>query len=358
MENNQFPDSENFDIPEGMILEVPLDELDDNKAYERPAYTLDEVIAALKTIKDTAKTVSAAILYGLSGITHTDIPRIKAAWRALPAEQRSGIMQYMNTASETDFEMDYRAFGLFALTDPEPSVRIAAIELLWEETSPEYINQLMHLAQFDEEHRVRAEAIKALGSIVYLGELDELPQETTLPIQDLLFNLHTNLDEDLSIRRRALESLSNCSHNAVPDLIQEAYHSSEAEMRISAIFAMGRTCDDEAWEELVLRELDSDNDEMRYEAARAAGELSLKAAIPALSRLVLEPDRDLQEIAIWALGEIGGNEAVRILSHIAEIADEHNDEELAQSVEDALGIASLSFGEFFAFNLDDEWNED
>ncbi|RMG87776.1 MAG: HEAT repeat domain-containing protein [Chloroflexi bacterium] len=358
MGNNQFPDSESLDIPEGMILEVPLDELDDDKAYERPAYTLDEAIAALEGIKGTAKTISAAILYGLSGISRSDIPRIEAAWRALDAEQRNGIIQYMNTASEADFEMDYRAFGLFALTDPEPSVRIAAIELLWEETSPEYIDHLMHLAQFDEEHSVRAEAIKALGSIIYQGELDEIPQETTRPIQELVFNLHTNLDEDLLVRRRALESLANCSHDAVPDLIREAYHSSEAEMRISAIFAMGRTCDDEAWEEPILRELDSNDDEMRYEAARAAGELGLNAAIPALGRLVLEPDRDLQEIAIWALGEIGGNEAVRILSHIAEIADEHNDEELAQSVEDALGIASLSFGEFFAFNLDDEWDDD
>ncbi len=87
--------------------------------------------------------------------------------------------------------------------------------------------------------------------------------------------------------------------------------------------------------------LQSDDPEMRYEAARAAGELMIEDAIKHLRKLVLDDDREVKEVAIWSLGEIGGSEATRILQRLANDAENSDDEELIEAIEDALGSATM-----------------
>jgi HEAT repeat protein len=111
-------------------------------------------------------------------------------------------------------------------------------------------------------------------------------------------------------------------------------------MRVSALFAMGRSYD-ERWHEAVLRSLDDDDAEIRFEAARAAGELEIRAAVPALVRLASGGDREVTEVAVWSLGEIGGLEAKRALSALARRAAQNDDHDLTEMIEDALVSADL-----------------
>ncbi len=111
-----------------------------------------------------------------------------------------------------------------------------------------------------------------------------------------------------------------------------AYYDDEEKMRVSAIFAMGRSADP-LWCEMVIAELDNPNPEMRYEAARACGELEASAALSALIYLIeADPDPEVQGMAIWALGRIGGKEARRVLEACCEIENEA----LRQAAEEAL----------------------
>ncbi len=89
-------------------------------------------------------------------------------------------------------------------------------------------------------------------------------------------------------------------------------------MRVSALFAMGRSCD-EQWASRIMDELSS-GVRMRFEAARAAGELELRPAVTRLIELAYEDDREIQEMAIWALGEIGGKRANHALDQLAALA--------------------------------------
>ncbi len=98
----------------------------------------------------------------------------------------------------------------------------------------------------------------------------------------------------------------------VQDIIAAAYESSDESMRVSAVFAMGRSMD-ATWVEPVLAELSNRNPAMRCEAARACGELEIKEAISPLIRFVSDPDPEVQAAAIEALGQIGGQRARRVL---------------------------------------------
>jgi HEAT repeat protein len=114
-------------------------------------------------------------------------------------------------------------------------------------------------------------------------------------------------------------------------MIRTAYASPDELMRISAVFAMGRSADDQ-WIETVISELEAQSPAMRYEAARAAGELEARNAISPLAHLLDDPDREVQEMAIWALGQIGGDRARALLSKLAK----SDDAVLAEAADDAL----------------------
>lgn len=320
---------------------------DDIQERERPG-----VDDALNALHDSAEgKLSASIFYGLSDLTPDDLERVKPVWDKLDPEYRLKLVQQMTELSEVNYDLDYHNIGHYALNDPDPEVRAAAVDLLWDDESVSMMTRLIEMAQWDEAIPVRAAAASALGQFILLGELGEMDERETVRAQDAVVSLLTDEDEDIDVRRRALEAIANCGHEIVEGAIEDAYYSADERMKASAIFAMGRTCD-ERWEEIVLREIDSSNPVFRYEAARASGELELREAVPALARLSHESDREIQEVAIWSLGEIGGIQALKVLTRLAEEAENADDEDLLDLIDDAISSASLA-GSDLDFDLDD-----
>lgn len=300
---------------------------------------------ALDALKTSDKSGSdSTIFYGLSGLQPADVQHLRPVWETLPASYRRKLMRTLVDVSETNFELDYGTFARFGLTDSDPGVREAAIDVLWEDNSLDLMQRLIVIARSDDSREVRAAATSALGRFILAGELGELPQTEATKAQDAVIGILNNLAEDVDVRRRALEAIANCGHEIVEGAIDDAYNGDDRRMQISAVFAMGRTCDDR-WSEQVIRELDSEDAEMRYEAARAAGELELEEAIPHLSRLAFDKDVEIKDVAIWSLGEIGGKEAVRVLNLLAKDVRASGDDELGNAIEEALGNATLGGSE-------------
>lgn len=331
----------------------PIYDYDENepvvdKLRDKP--TLEDTMRVMQTVE--GEVFPATVYYGLSGLDAAGIDRLDNVWTALPAESRRKLLLQLAEASELNFELDYRELGHFALNDEDPGVREAAIELLWEDESPELLSRLIELAQWDDSAEVRATAVSTLGHFILLGEYEEISETAAARAQDAAISLWTNTDEDIRVRRRALEAISNSSHEIVAEAIQEAYESGDHLLQVSSIFAMGRSFDKQ-WNEIVIRELGSDDSEIRYEAARAAGELIIKEAVVGLGRLAVEDEREIKEEAIWSLGEIGGKEALRILSALAEDAEEADDDDLLEAIEDSISNASMA-GEFLDVDEDDD----
>lgn len=333
-------------------------EFDDSvRSPEKPS--LESTLELLEAQDPGA--VSASIYYGLSDLSQAEIDRVQSVWQMLTSDYRLKVMQELTEASESNYELEYSAMGFLGLNDDDAAVREAAIELLWYDESVEMMTRLLNMAEWDESNAVRAAAVSALGRFLLLGEYDEISEAQNSQIQDMVANLLMDEQEEVEVRRRALEAIANSSHEIVTDAIEEAYHGDDRFMRVSAVFAMGRTCD-ERWRDTILRELNSSDPELRYEAARAAGEIGLSEAVPLLGKLAVEPDRETQEAAIWSLGEIGGSEAMHILSTLAERSQESDDDELIEAIDDAISSASLVGGELdfdlYDFDADDEGDDE
>lgn len=331
---------------------------DEVEIRQREKPSLDAVLKALAS-KD-GNLLSADIYYGLSGLSSEEIDRIRPIWRGLDDERRRKLMRQVADLSEADFELDYGALGLFALDDPDAEVRQAAIDTLWIDNSVAFMSRLIDMAKTDQSDTVRAAAMSELGRFILMGEYEELPEREAQRAQQVAITAWNNKSEDFQVRRRALEALANSSHEMVPGAILEAYNNPDILMKVSAVFAMGRTCNT-SWAGLVMTELGSSEPEIQFEAARAAGELGLPQAVRYLDVLASRRDTEIREVAVWSLGEIGGDKAIRVLTRLADQAEEREDDEFLELVEDALANAEM-FGSL-DFELDeldhlDDFNDD
>lgn len=270
-------------------------------------------------------------LYHLSGLSAPDLEAFKHAWSLLPVERRRRMAQGLVEIVEVSFEVDFQRIFRHLLEDEDPQVRANAVEGLFEDESPWLLRALLSILIKDPSSLVRAQAAIALGRFTLLAEMEELEPDLGQELRLALRETIHNPQEDLEVRRRAVEAISYFGDQEVREIISQAYQNQTRKMQVSAVFAMGRSLDPH-WNKTLITELGSADPEIRYEAARACGELELKIAVPALARLLQDPDREVQESALWALGQIGGPEARRLLATAAA----SDDRLLAEAATEAL----------------------
>jgi hypothetical protein len=265
----------------------------------------------LGELNQAPKMPSQASLYCLSNLEANDVARVHEVWVCLPIPLRQQITIRLAELAEVDFEVNFNEVFRLGLADEDAEVRTTAIEGLWEDSDVSLIPLLIARLKEDEDARVRAAAATSLGRFILLGELGKIHVDFYTPAYDALLAAYQD-EETVDVQRRALESLAYAESELVTDLIREAYAAPEEKMHISAVFAMGRNADT-CWANHVRQELFQPNPELRYEAARACGELELRQAVPDLEELIDDVDSEVQEAALWALGQIGGNRARQIL---------------------------------------------
>jgi len=297
-------------------------------------YQVHNINEAINALIDETKPFPPALLYTFSDLNADDIRILKAAWPSLPLMRRRTLLEDLIDMAERDNLMMFEEVGKVALEDDDADVLISAIDLLFQAEDSRLIPTFLRLLQNASlNERVRAAAANALGPYVYLGEVEKIRPELLQNIVEVLLNIYANDLSDL-VRRRVLESLGYSSHAAVPELLRAAYFRPEVAWQESAMFAMGKSADDQ-WQSFVLANLEHENLKVRLQAIHAAGELTLYAARQTLLRMLNQEykNEELRHELVWALSQIGGE---GIEAAFYRLMDRIDDEEELTLIEDAL----------------------
>lgn len=302
----------------------------------------DETDASLvlKALLDPDQPIYGLDLSALSDLSPEELVQFDDTWSQLPGPRRRELVSRLVELAEEQVEVCFRPIFQWLLADEDARVRAQAIDGLWEDDDVRLVAPLTRVLQADPASDARAAAAQSLGRFVLLGELEELDRGLGDAVEEALWSAYHEADQDILVRRRALEALGYSSADRIARIIAEAYADDDDGLRASAVFAMGRSADSR-WRDIVLAELSSTDAEMRYEAARASGELELAEAVPALLPLLDEANVDLRDVAVWALGHIGGPEARRALEACAA----SDDEALAEAAQEALDELSFLSGD-------------
>ena len=301
-----------------------------------PSISFQSVLYALQ---EKGRDFPRRYLQQFSDIGSLELKTLLEVWPRVNSSRKLSLLEGLETLAETDTLVSFDDFARALLTDPDAPVRTHAIRLLGECEDAKLIPAYLHMLKNDPDGRVRAEAAAALNLFVDLGELEELPEKDLRQVEEALLS-SANGEEDVRVRRSALESLGYSSRPEVVTLIESAFQREDPAWQASALVAMGRSAD-ERWAGEVTGSLLNENDIVRRAAVQAAGELSLKSARPVLLRMLEEEEEDeVLGAVIWSLSQIGG-EDVRM--YLENLLDQTDDNEQTAFIEKALD--NLAFTE-------------
>jgi len=270
---------------------------------------IEEIITDLC---DSSQPLRNSRLVELSSLNSEELELWERAWANIKPKRRRQIIYRLVELAEDNFELDFDSIFRNCLKDQDAEVRSKAIEGLWESEDSSLISPFVNLLEQDGSENVQAAVATALGKFAMLAELNRLRSGHTSKICQALLGVISDKNRTVKVRRQALEAVAPLNLPQVEKAIREAYQSHNRQLRISAIYAMGKNYNC-SWLPILLRELSSADAEIRYEAAGACGELGEEAASPYLVELIGDPDVDVQVAALQALGKISGGEAKECL---------------------------------------------
>jgi HEAT repeat protein len=246
------------------------------------------------------------------------------------------VVLQLDELAEESVELTFGRALRIAIDDSSPAVRQLAIPTLWEDMSSDLRERLLEMIVTDDSQDVRAAAAQGLAKFANAFQADDADAVIRNQIWSRLYETAEDDAQPYIVRRRALESVAVFgSRPEVIQLITEAYGADDPGYHASALYAMGKTLDDR-WVDILMNELESEDAEMRYEAARALGEIGDIRALPGLAEAAIDEDAEVRQEAIMALGLIGGQGPERILRRLAESANAAD----LQAIAEALGEAA------------------
>lgn len=309
--------------------------------------------SVLEALLDPKKDISYAHLSFYSDLDPKSLRLFLDAWKNLPSKRKTQLLDYLTAYMDEDTIVSYEEIGRAVLDDLDAEVRARALGLLAESDDPRLVNTLLGVLQADSDLAPRLKAVNLLGEFILLGELEELDEKRLHKIEEALLAVIRS-DENPALRRAAVEAFGYSGREDAVGILESAYEREDPQWIASALRAMGRS-HDSRWGDSVVSKLLDPDPRVRYAAAEAAGELTVEEAAPILLKMLEDEEEDdnVTMAAIWALSQIGGEDA---RAYILSLLDNAEDEETAEFLEDALD--NLDFNEqlnqFDMMSLDED----
>ncbi len=214
------------------------------------------------------------------------------------------------------------------------------------------------VARAGESEDLRACAAIALGPALEAGDMDGFDEHDGAPIserchletQQALGELFRDGELPKEVRRRILEASVRAPHDWHREAIREAYASADDDWKLTAVFAMEFV---QGFDGEILDALESGDDEIEYQAVRAAGAWGLDAAWRHVSGIIASEcaDKELLLAAIEAVASIRPEEAGVILVDLTD----HDDEDVVDAAHQAMVMADGLAGLELEDEMDDEF---
>ena len=310
----------------------PPSQTEDDDDQEAAGPSADDVLDQLEAGSEDYSSLRA-----LSQIGDAQLARLMGLWPHFTPERRRELLAKLDQLAGEEALLDFHRIHLSALHDADVATRILAVRGIAIEERPDYLRVLCDQLESDEAPSVRAEIADVLGKWVVSMEFGLLSEEDAEELVVSLTNRIHDEEEDEEVRGRSLEAIGASSEETIGELIGESYEVGSHRLRVAAIKAMGRSAS-ETWLQILVFNFDDEDADIRSAAAIAAGALLVDAAVTPLGMLLDDRESEVQLAAIAALGEIGGEEAERILTRLRR---ETPDPEIEQAAEDALATAQL-----------------
>ncbi|MCP4577514.1 MAG: hypothetical protein GY846_14660 [Deltaproteobacteria bacterium] len=209
----------------------------------------------------------------------------------------------------------------------------------------------------EESEAIRVKAVISLGPVLETAYIDEFEDPEDVPISEETFHgiqtslreFYMDLDVPMEVRRRTLEGSVRAPQEWHKEAISDAYSSGDALWRLTAVFCMRYV---RGFDTQILEALESENEEIHYEAVCAAGTWGIDAAWLHIANLATSAltDKWLRLAAIEGVASIRPQEAAEILSDLT-FSD---DEDIVEMAYEAMAMSGLFPDEDFD---DDDWDE-
>lgn len=307
----------------------------------------------LDHLLDSKKDIPAGHLAYYSDLDPKSLRLFLDVWKNVPPKRKVLLLEKLTAHLDEDTIVSYEDIGRALLDDTDGEVRALALGLLAESDDPKLVDTLLKIFQADSDLAPRVKAANLLGEFVLMGELEELDEARLHKIEEALIAVIRS-DENPSLRRAAVEAFGYSGRNEAVAILESAYEREDPLWVASALRAMGRSHDNR-WNDSVVSKLLDADPRVRYAAAEAAGELTIEEAGPVMLKMLEDEEEDdnVTMAAIWALSQIGGEDA---RAYILNMLDSSDDEDVTEFLEDAL--ENLDFNEelnkFDLLSLDED----
>ena len=207
----------------------------------------------IQEIGDSDKRLSTTQLANLSHMDVDDTRVLTEAWPDFEVNRRFAIVQDMIELAHDNVDLNFDSVFKIALTDDEATVRAAALRGLIEYERRDLIPVLIDLLLTDEDADVRREAAIVLGRFALACELGQFGAEEERRVRQALIESAEDTEEDERVRARAIEALGALSGDDTENLIESIYDEDSLWLKVGAVDAMGRSAN-AMWVPVVLRE--------------------------------------------------------------------------------------------------------
>lgn len=309
--------------------------------------------SVLDHLLDSKKDIPTGHLVYYSDLDPKSLRLFLDVWKSVPANRKTLLLDKLTAHLDEDTIVSYEDIGRALVDDPDAEVRARALGLLAESDDPRLVSTLLKIFQADSALAPRLKAATLLGEFVLMGELEELDEDRQRKIEDALIAVIRS-DENPSLRRAALEAFGYSGRDEAVGILESAYEREDPLWVAAALRAMGRSHDNR-WNDSVVSKLVDADPRVRFAAAEAAGELSIAEAAPIILQLLEDEEEDdnVSMASIWALSQIGGEDA---RAYILNMLENATDEDTVEILESAL--ENLDFNEqldrFDLLSLDED----